>query len=115
MPSKHSKSELIRLIESGIREVGDLDSNRFYIIARDVVVSGSPPTSVQASVLVRFLPDGAPFCCGEPSCYSRVFRDAGMIELGDFLRRKMNLRHEISVELGVSVEYFEDIVFTDLK
>ncbi len=112
MPSKHSHAALIRMVEAGIREVGDLPSNRFYILVRDVKVSGSPPTSMQVSVLVRFLPSGSPYCCGEPGCYSSVFRTEGIEELGDYLRRKMNLKHSVTVELKPSVEYYDDIAFT---
>ena len=114
MPTKHSRAELIRLVESGIREVGNLSTDRFYVIVRNVTVSGSPISSVVASVLVRFLPAGAPFCCGEPACYSNVFRDDGMAELGDYLRRQMNLRQSVSVEIKLDVEYYEGIKFTAL-
>ena len=112
MATKHSQAELIRLLESGIREVGDLDTRRFFIIVSNVVASGSPPHSLVASVLIRFLPDGAPYCCGEPGCYSRVFRDDGLADLGDFLRRKMNLTQSVSVELKVRTEYYDGISFS---
>lgn len=112
MPSKQSQAELIRLLESGIREVGDLDSQQFFIIVSNVLVTGAPPENISASVSVRFLPDGAPYCCGEPGCYSRVFRENGLAELGDFMRRKMNLRQPVSVELNVHPIYFEGITFS---
>ena len=112
MATKQSKAELIRLLEDGIREVGDIPRDRFYIIVRDVVVQGVPPTEVIASVLVRFLPSGAPYCCGEPSCYSRVFREGGASAVGDYVRRKLDLRHTLVVRLNVTAEYFDDIRFT---
>ena len=112
MPSKQSQAELIRLLESGIREVGDLDKRRFFIIVSNVIASGSPPERIVASVLVRFLPDGAPYCCGEPGCYSQVFRDSGMATLGELLQRKMNLRQPVSVELKVRPEYHDGISFS---
>jgi hypothetical protein len=114
MTTKRSKAALIRLVENGIRDVGDIPSDKFYVLVRDVDTTGSPPTRVVASVMVRFLPSGAPYCCGEPGCYSRVFREDGAEELGDFLRRKMNLRHMVTVELNVSVEYFDGIEFASL-
>lgn len=114
LPTKQSHGALVRLLESGIREIGDLRSDRFFIIVRVVVVSGSPPTKLLASVLVRFLPAGAPFCCGEPSCYSAVFRDDGAKELGDYMRRKMNLQHTVSVALNVAAEDYDDISFSAL-
>jgi len=115
MMTKQSKAALIQLLENGIRDVGDICSDRFYIIVRDVVVSGAPPKALVASVFVRFLPSGAPFCCGEPSCYSRVFRDDGADELGEYVRRKMDLRQTVTVQLDVSVEYFEGIEFTAIQ
>jgi len=112
MATKQSKAALIRLVENAIRDVGDLPRNKFYVLVRDLDVSGSPPTHVVASVLVRFLPSGAPFCCGEPGCYSPVFCESGAEELGDYLRRKMNLRHTVTVALRSDVEYFDGIEFT---
>ena len=112
MKSKHSQAALIKLLESAIQEVGDLDSKRFYLMVRNVEVLGSPPTNIRAWALLRFLPSGAPFCCGEPACYSRVFRQGAMEELGDFVRRNMNLQHDISVELNVEAEYFNGIKFS---
>ena len=112
MAIKQSQAEMIRILESGIREVGDLDQRRFFIIVSNVVVKGSPPDSISASVSVRFLPDGAPYCCGEPSCYSRVFRENGLADLGEFMRRKMNLRQPVSVELNVHPIYFDGITFS---
>ena len=106
---------MIRMLEAGIRDVGDVDPNRFCVIVRDVVVSGSPPTKLRASVLVRFLPAGEPFCCGEPACYSPVFSDEGAVELGDELRRSMKLQHTVSVDLCVDVEYYDGISFTGFR
>jgi hypothetical protein len=112
MATKQSKAALIPLVENGIRDVGDLPPNKFYVLVRDIDVSGSPPNKIVASVLVRFLPSGVPFCCDEPGCYSRVFCDSGADELGDYLRRKMNLRQTVTVELRCAVEYFDNFEFT---
>ena len=113
MNTKQSQAELTRLLDSGIRDVGDLSKDRFFILVQNVIASGSPPDQIRASVSVRFLPAGAPYCCGEPSCYSGVFRAGGAEELGDYIRRKMNLRHTVSVELDVRAEYYDGIVFSD--
>ena len=112
MATKQSKAATIRLLEQAIRDVGDLSHKRFYVLVRDIVVSGSPPTHIVASVLVRFLPDGAPFCCGELGCYSQMLGDSGSDELDDYIRRKMNLRLQVNVTLECEVEYFEGIEFT---
>ena len=111
MQSRKSRAELIRLLELAIREVGNLDSTRFYVVVRDVEVVGSPPERLVAWAMVRFLPAGAPFCCGEPACYSRAFREEGRVELGEFVARRMNIEHEIDVELKTAAEYFPDIEF----
>jgi len=112
MATKQSKAELTRLLEAGIREVGDLDPRRFFIIVRNVVATGSPPSSLRASVLLRFLPGGEPYCCGEPGCYSTVFRVDGATDLGEHMRRKMNLRQTVSVDLHVEPEYYDNISFS---
>jgi len=112
MATKQSRAALIRLVENAIFDVGEIPRHRFYVLVRNVRVSGSPPNHMAASVLVRFLPSGAPFCCGEPGCYSRVFREDCAEEMGDYLRRKMNLRHAVTAELEYTVEYFEGIEFT---
>lgn len=112
MATKKSKAALTRLIEHAIRDVSDLPRNRFYVLVRNVVVSGSPPTHIVASVLLRFLPAGAPFCCGEPGCYSHAFCDSAAEDLGEYVRRKMNLRHSVTVAVRCDVEYFDGIAFT---
>ena len=111
MSNKKSKAELIRLLESGIREVGNVDARRFYVLVKDVITTGSPPERMEVYVVLRFLPGGAPYCCGEPLCYSRVFSEDGMEELGDWLARQMGLKQEIAVELKVGAEYYPDIEF----
>ena len=112
MSTKQSQAELIRLLETGIREVGNLDPSRFFIIVRSVTAAGSPPHSLRASVLLRFLPGGEPYCCGEPGCYSSVFCDDGVDELGEHIRRKMNLRQTVAVDLHVDAEYYDNISFS---
>lgn len=112
MSTKQSQAELIRLLEVGIREVGNLDPSRFFIIVRNVTAAGSPPHSLRASVLLRFLPSGEPYCCGEPGCYSSVFCDDGTGQLGEHIRRKMNLRQAVSVDLHVDAEYYDNISFS---
>lgn len=112
MATKHSKAVLVRLIEDAIRDVGDVSRKKVYVLVREIEVSGSPPIHIIASVLIRFLPTGAPFCCGEPGCYSRVFCDSCSEELGDYVRRRMNLRHTVRVTLHFDVEYFDGIEFT---
>lgn len=112
---KRSKAELIRLLELAIRDVGDLDSNRFYLLVRDVVATGSPPQKIVAYAMLRFLPGGQPFCCGEPACYSRAFREEGLEDLAEFVARQMNIEDEIEVELKTAVEYFPDIEFANHK
>lgn len=110
MATKQSRAALIRLVETGLRDVGSISSDKFFVLVRDINVSGSPPSHIVAAVLVRFLPAGAPFCCGEPGCYSRVFIETE--ELGDYLRRRMNFRHSVRIELNCTVEYFDGIEFT---
>ena len=112
MATKQSKAALIRLVENAIRQVGDIPRDRFYLLVRDIKTTGSPPTHITASVLLRFLPSGAPFCCGEPDCYSRVFCESGAEELGEYIRRRMNPRHTVNVVLQCDAEYYDGIEFT---
>ena len=112
MSTKQSKAALIRLIETGIRDVGDIPEDRLYVLVSDIDVSGSPPKEITAYVSVRFLPSGEPFCCGQPGCCSEVLRDSRSQELEEYLRRKMNLRHTVNVKLRCTVEYYDGIQFT---
>ena len=96
-------------------ELGELEPNRFFIIKRRVLATGSPLSSLRASVLLRFLPGGEPYCCGEPGCYASVFRDEGVADLGDYLRRKMNLRQKVVVDLHVDAEYYDNISFSSRR
>ena len=112
MTRKKSQAALIRMLEAGIRTVGELDTKRFFLLVRNVDAVGLPPHTLHASVLLRFLPDGAPFCCGEPFCHLRVLRIDGREELEDYLRRAMNLQHSVNVTLKVFAEYYDGIEFT---
>ena len=109
--SKHSQSSLVRLLENAIRDVGDIDSKKLYVLVRHVETKGSPPESLDVDVLVRFLAAGSPFCCGEPLCHSRAFGSAGGVEMGEYVARKMNLDQEVSVRLKVDVEYSDGVKF----
>ncbi len=110
MATKHSKAEIIRLVESAIDDVGG--TPKLNIMVRDVLVSGSPPERITAFVIVRFLESAGPFCCGEPGCYSKAFSSSGEIEMVEFLQRKMNLRHDISLTLKTEVDYAPGVKFT---
>ena len=112
MRNKQSTAALARLLECAIESVGDIPRDRLYVSVREVEACGRPLHLVTASVLVRFLPMGAPFCCGEPVCYSRIFSEETWDELGDQIRREMGLRQRVNVRLDIAVEYFEGIEFT---
>ena len=115
MATKRSASELRQLLANAIDVVGDIPRDRLHVNVRDVEAHGRPPEHLTASVLVRFLPTGSPFCCGEPACYSRVFDEHVWEELGDQLRRDMGLKQRVTVQLDVEVEYYDGIVFTALQ
>ena len=103
---------MIRLVEEAIRNVGEIPRDRLYVLVRDVQITGSPPRQIAAAVVVRFLPAGAPFCCGEPLCYSSAFTEQGHEEIGEYLRRKMGLRHALVFKCDTTVEYYDGIEFT---
>jgi hypothetical protein len=113
MRSKKSKAELIRLVEAGIEEVGGTE--KLSLLVRDLIVKGSPPDKFTIFLTVRFLSGAAPFCCGEPACYSKLFSTKGEQQLAEYLRREMNLDQDISLDIKSDVQYFDGIEFTDLK
>jgi len=98
MTSKRSKAEIIRLVEAAIEDVGG--TPKLNVMVRDVKVSGSPPEKIIAKVIVRFLKDAGPYCCGEPTCYSNAFTTNGEIEIGDFLRSNFKPKSTMRQELN---------------
>jgi len=111
MPTKHSKAELIRLLEAGIREEGNLDPAHFFVLVRDVIASGSPPEKIIGYVVLRFLPAGSPFCCGEPLCHLNLLGSEGQGRLGEWLQREMGITQCIDVELKIKPEYGSGVEF----
>ena len=112
MAAANSRSKYTRVVEEAIRDTANLPPGKFYVLVRGVRAVGSPPSHLAADVLIRFLPDGAPFCCGEPGCYSRVFQEGGTEELAESVRRRLKLRQPLTIRLNCDVQYFEGIEFT---
>jgi hypothetical protein len=111
MKTKQAKAALIRLIEDGIAQIANLPPEEISVLVRDVEARGSPPKEITIYMSVFFLPAGSPFCCGEPDCHSSFFLEKGRKELGEYLRKKMHLRHEVVVDYRVGVEYAKGVEF----
>jgi hypothetical protein len=74
---------------------------------------GRPPDQLRVWATLHFLPDGSPFCCGEPDCQLGLFGDR-LAAVGDHVRRAMGLRQPVEVDLGdrIAVRYHPGVTFT---
>jgi hypothetical protein len=114
MTTKRGEAALVRMIEEGVAELGQLPTQRFSFLVTSAEAVGSPPRLVRASATLFFLKSGGPFCCGEPGCYSELFIRPGEV-LGDYLRTRMSLRQSVGVELKVTTVYDKGIVFAAIR
>ncbi len=103
MKTKQSAAALVRLVETAL---GDDAPKGIRPIVTQIHAMGSPPNKVGASVAVFFLPEGAPFCCGESFCHMPVLLRPQRI--AERLRRDMNLSadHELDIEFTVTAHYY---------
>ena len=104
MSSKRSQHELKRLVERAATVVWGLPRPGLWFCVEQVVAHGHPPEALDVWAVLHFLPDGSPFCCGEPGCHLGFDEDS-CDGIGDEIRREMHLRHSIAVSfthLGAS-------------
>ena len=111
--SKRSQAEFRRLVEAAIGEVCGLPRAGLWFGVDQVEPLGRPPHELRVWATLHFLPEGSPFCCGEPGCHLGLFGDR-LAEVADHVRRAMALKQPIAVEFGdrISVQYHPGVEFT---
>ena len=95
MGQKHSRIE--RAIEDIVTEVCRLRDRGLWFGVDQVEVSGRPVERIRVWATLRLLPDGSPFCCGEPEC------QLGLIERGAEINERISL--ELRLPSQVEVEF----------
>jgi hypothetical protein len=111
MPSKHSQHELKRLVEAAVADVCGLPRTGLWFCTDLVQARGRPPEHLTVWATLHFVPEGSPFCCGEPGCHLWLFGDR-LRDVGDHLRRAMRLRQEVAVEFSnIGVNYHSGVTF----
>jgi hypothetical protein len=112
MPGKRSQHELRRLVEQAVSEVCGLPRPGLWFCVDEVESRGRPPERLRVWATLHFLPEGSPFCCGEPGCHLGL-RGERLRVVGDRIRRAMGLRQEVSVDFGhrIGVQYHPGVAF----
>jgi hypothetical protein len=112
MPGKRSQHELKRLVEQAVCEVCGLPRPGLWFCVDDVESRAHPPERLRVWATLHFLPEGSPFCCGEPGCHLG-FSGESLREVGDRIRRAMGLRQAVAVNFGqrVGVHYHPGVAF----
>ena len=112
MSEKRSQAELRRIVEEAFSRVGFLRRRGLWLGIHHVEASGHPIHSIRVAATLHFLPDGSPYCCGEPGCHLGLDDDR-LLAIGDEVRRLLGLRQEVSFTFGPEVDahYHEGIEF----
>ena len=110
---KRSEAELRRLIVGAVAEACHLPRPGLWLSVDRVEAVGRPPDRLRVWATLHFLPDGSPFCCGEPMCQLGLFGDR-LTAVGEHIRRAMGLRQPVEVEFGnrIAVRYHPGVTFT---
>ena len=93
-PEKHSQHELRRLVEQAVADICGLPRPGLYFCVDEVEVHGRPPERLKVWATLHFLPEGSPFCCGEPGCHLGNCAQP----VSEHVRRMMHLRQDLTVE-----------------
>lgn len=111
MPNKRSRAELKRLVANAFGRVCGLPRTGFWLNIDEMEFAGRPPSLIRVWATLHFLTDGSPYCCGEPTCHLGI-SDNRLAEIGDEIRRSMNLTQAVNVELAALVpKYAEGVAF----
>jgi hypothetical protein len=112
MSEKRSEHELKALIERAVRDVCGLPRPGLWFCADAVETRGRPPEHLSVRATLHFLPEGAPFCCGEPQCHLGLFGER-LDDVADHIRRAMHLKQDLTVEFGdgIGVSYHDGVTF----
>jgi hypothetical protein len=109
--AKGSQAELRRIVTAAVRKVCRFPRPGLWFEVTSILVKGHPPESLLVYARLRFLPDGSPFCCGEPTCHLGLL-DEHLREISEHVRRAMGLRQSVSVDFAAIVpEYHPGVSF----
>ena len=109
--NKRSIGELKRLVGLAVGRVCGLPRAGLILNIDQVESTGRPPAKIRVWATLHFTKVGSPFCCGEPGCHIPLGED-GLTEIGEDVRRSMNLRHPVTVEfVSVGVQYHDGVEF----
>jgi hypothetical protein len=110
---KRSQHELKRLVEQAVSEVCGLPRRGLWLCVDTVTPRGRPPKTIKVWATLHFLPEGSPFCCGEPGCHLGLMGDK-LREICEHMRKAMGLQHEVLVDFGdrIAVNYHSGVGFS---
>lgn len=109
---ERSQHQLGRLVERAVADVCGLPRpGLWFCVGR--VVRGHPPERLTAWATLHFLPQDAPFCCGEPGCHLGLNEACIAEEVNEQIRRAMRLRHGVAVDFHnhIGVHYHPGVIF----
>lgn len=112
MPNKRSRHALKQLVGRAVADVCGLPRPGLWLCVDEVEARGRPPDRLTVRATFHFLPEGSPFCCGEPGCHLGL-SDGLADQVGEHVRRAMHLRQGVSVDFGerIGVNYHEGVAF----
>ncbi|HMF19417.1 MAG TPA: hypothetical protein VKE98_19575, partial [Gemmataceae bacterium] len=112
MVNKRSQQRLKQIIESAVSTVCNLPRPGLWFCVDAVATHGHPPQEIRVWATLHFLPDGSPFCCGEPGCHLWLFKEQ-VAEVAEHVRRALCLRQSVTVDFGdrIRADYHPGIEF----
>ncbi|MBI4600908.1 MAG: hypothetical protein HY721_03010 [Planctomycetes bacterium] len=114
MVGKRSQHELRRLVEHAVADVCGLPRPGLWFCVDKVEARGQPPERLTVWATLHFLPEGSPFCCGEPGCHLGLCGERAQ-QVSEHVRRAMHRRQRLSVDFDdrIGVDYHAGVTFHD--
>ena len=109
---KDTYSRIKRAIETTVIEVCRLRGRGLWFAVDQVEIIGRPVERIRVWATLRFLPEGSPFCCGEPGCHLGLFGDR-LAEVTERLSSELGLSDQPVMEFGdrVRADYARGVTF----
>ncbi len=103
--SKRSEHELKRLIEEAVTEECRLAGRGLWFCVDKLEVHGHPPEKIVVWATLHFLPEGSPFCCGEPDCALGILGKPFCLReeqerVSEHVRQAMGLTQPLVLDFG---------------
>ncbi len=114
MPEDRSQVRLKRLVERAVADVCGLPRTGLWYGVDAIEVRGHPPERLKVWSTLHFLPEGSPFCCGEPGCHLGLGKERSA-EVSEHVRRALHLAPGLSVDFEqcITTYYHEGVTFHD--